>query len=130
MKQMPLGGTGVPCPIYPPTPNGCQPDLLVSHHHHHQQQQPVSANIVSNTAMSNTTGMTVRSVRHDVVCHLDASAASIASPTSPALLHPSIPIPQQRSPWSLQSPLHPTPELPHFAMPMVPPYAFVSVRHR
>ncbi|VDK37058.1 unnamed protein product [Taenia asiatica] len=132
LKQMPHYEVPLAAAAYP-TPKACPADLLVDHHHLHHHPRSI------NTA--STTGATIRGVRQDVVCHLDASAsAGVSSP--PHLLHPVMQ--QQRSPWSLshQPPPQPlsasggsgggiwsvpttSPGLTHFSLPVVPSYAFV-----
>nr|CDS22165.1 smoothened [Echinococcus granulosus] len=130
LKKMPHYEVPLATPAYP-IPKGCQPDILADYNnlHHHLR----SANTAS------TTGATVRAVRQDVVCHLDASAAAgVSSP--PHLLHPAMQ--QLRSPWgpSHQPPPQPlsasggggvwsasttSPGFTHFSLPVIPPYAFV-----
>ncbi|KAL5969509.1 hypothetical protein TSMEX_002783, partial [Taenia solium] len=132
LKQMPHYEVPLAAAAYP-TPKACQADLLADHHHLHHHPRSI------NTA--STTGATIRGVRQDVVCHLDASAsAGVSSP--PRLLHPVMQ--QQRSPWSLSHQPPPqqlsasggggggiwsvsttSPGLTHFSLPVVPSYAFV-----
>ncbi|KAM7534242.1 hypothetical protein Aperf_G00000106724 [Anoplocephala perfoliata] len=105
-----------------PSKGCCQIDLL-------SNRLPQSS--LTKTA-STTPGASFRGSRHDVVCHLDASAnAGIVSPTIPSRSqqHQS----QPRSPWILQS-LHPpgvwsgsaSTDLSQFVMSLgAPSYAFV-----
>ncbi|VDN96823.1 unnamed protein product [Rodentolepis nana] len=118
-----------PLTAFPTPPNACCPSEPLIH--------PTKSPFTS--AVSTTPGRSFRGTRHDVVCHLDASAnAGIASPSQPSTLYQQHP----RSPWNFQNfqtlqppPPPPAPpgvwsessnDLNQFAISLgAPPYTFV-----